>query len=396
MNDYCYVPPKFTNCTFIQNSAQINGGTIYNVSASPIMTECVFKANHAGRDGGAMYYDSGDIGDCYPELTGCSLIANSATERAGAIYLRLGAVTADKSTFSGNSAQQGGGIYTVYAHDIFTNCIFSANYATEQGGAIYANPFLRNCTFSANSAPAYCTVKGVFDAINCIFWDETLPAYEPGTYITYSDIRGGYPGQGNINSDPRFVDAAGPDNIPGTKDDNLRLLGDSPCIDAATYIPPNSQYPGVFDDIEGNPRPIDVPNIDNNGDLPDFDMGAYEYVPPMTIEAQIRIKPRVLNLYSHGRFVFCTIRLPDGYDVTDIDRSSILLQNEIEPRRVFISQRYRCAFAIFNRTDLQPILSPGRVELSLTGRLTDGPLFEGTNYIWVIKPLRRPPWRRPR
>ncbi len=37
-------------------------------------------------------------------------------------------------------------------------------------------------------------------------------------------------GEGNIDSNPLFVDADGPDNIAGTLDDDLRLLNGSPCI----------------------------------------------------------------------------------------------------------------------------------------------------------------------
>jgi hypothetical protein len=79
----------------------------------------------------------------------------------------------------------------------------------------------------------------------------------------YCDIRGGWPGTGNIDVNPLFVDAGGTDNVAGTEDDNLRLLPDSPCIDAGD----NSAIPqSVVIDLDGNPRIV-------NGTI---DMGAYE------------------------------------------------------------------------------------------------------------------------
>ncbi len=84
--------------------------------------------------------------------------------------------------------------------------------------------------------------------------------------VTYSDIRGGWPGEGKLNADPLFVDAAG---------GNLRLMLDSPAIDAGN----NAAVPaGVTTDLDGNPRFVDIPTIPDtgNGTPPLVDMGAYE------------------------------------------------------------------------------------------------------------------------
>ena len=39
--------------------------------------------------------------------------------------------------------------------------------------------------------------------------------------ITYSDVQGGWTGTGNIKANPLFANAAGPDGIFGTADDDL-------------------------------------------------------------------------------------------------------------------------------------------------------------------------------
>jgi predicted GH43/DUF377 family glycosyl hydrolase len=79
--------------------------------------------------------------------------------------------------------------------------------------------------------------------------------------VTYSLVEGGWPGTGNLNADPSFVD-------PDAGDYHLQF--GSPAIDTATET-------GAPDhDLDGNHRPRD-------GDLDliyKTDMGAYEFVPP--------------------------------------------------------------------------------------------------------------------
>ena len=91
---------------------------------------------------------------------------------------------------------------------------------------------------------------------NSIIWDnspESISLYtdDEQPIITYSDIAGGWEGEGNINLDPLFTDAENGD---------YTLQSDSPCIDAGTA------------DLDG----------DGIDDITDYfglapDMGAYEY-----------------------------------------------------------------------------------------------------------------------
>lgn len=102
--------------------------------------------------------------------------------------------------------------------------------------------------------------------------------------ISFSDVQGGQDsiagpgtlhwGEGNIDQDPQFIDAEGPDETLGTDDDNLHLLSDSPCIDAGN----NEALPGnVTTDLEGNPRFLDG----NSDGSKIVDMGAYETGEPI-------------------------------------------------------------------------------------------------------------------
>ena len=160
----------------------------------------------------------------------------------------------------------------------------------------YSSPKLFNVTFSSNSADLYG--DGIYNynssnpmLINVIMWeDSVLGGQEIYNYddeeennksiptISYSDIQGcggsgswnpacGTDDGGNIDADPLFVDADGPDNIVGTDDDNLRLGFGSPVIDAGNNISVT-----VITDLDGLPR-----FADGNGDgVPVVDMGAYE------------------------------------------------------------------------------------------------------------------------
>jgi hypothetical protein len=85
---------------------------------------------------------------------------------------------------------------------------------------------------------------------NCVIWGNSNTSGESidgdGTpTVTYSDIEGGFAGDGNIAVDPMYVDADGPDDTPGTEDDDLRHSGGSPCIDAANSNAGKSR-PGGF------------------------------------------------------------------------------------------------------------------------------------------------------
>jgi len=86
--------------------------------------------------------------------------------------------------------------------------------------------------------------------------------------MTYSCIQGGATGEGNITTDPAFVDADGPDDDPDTYEDNdYRLQADSSCIDGGR----NEDWMAGAVDLDGNPR------LWRGASSLNVDMGAYEY-----------------------------------------------------------------------------------------------------------------------
>ena len=114
------------------------------------------------------------------------------------------------------------------------------------------------------------------------------------------------------------------------------------------------------------------------------------------LEAKIDIKPDCLNLKSRGKWLTAYVELPEGYDVADINVSTVMLNNSIPvdpfgPVAVgdYDGDATPDLMVKFNRTEVvQHILGLGivygNVTLVVTGRLNDGTLFEGTGVIKVL------------
>ena len=142
------------DCTFKKNFSN-NTGVIAVVSRDSRISNCVFINNSAiynkpldeyGWDGysGAIY-----LACDYSEIDSCSFISNTATYRGGAIFIEAPYTSLIKnSTFTGNSANEGGAIFGICT---VIDCNFTNNSAKSKGGAIYGSN-VNNCIFNGNSA----------------------------------------------------------------------------------------------------------------------------------------------------------------------------------------------------------------------------------------------------
>jgi hypothetical protein len=69
--------------------------------------------------------------------------------------------------------------------------------------------------------------------VNSILWNEGTELQGDGFDVSFSCVRGGFVGEGNISSDPLFVNVENPrgrDETWGSLDDGLRLRNNSPVI----------------------------------------------------------------------------------------------------------------------------------------------------------------------
>jgi predicted outer membrane repeat protein len=121
----------------------------------------------------------------------------------------LGSPTIRNCIFVANYADYGGAIY---GDPTIINCVFSDNEASCFGSAIYCySATIVNCTISNNLSTsngedaAAVTCSGYTTIINSILWNNEICQIAGGSpTVTYSDVEGGWPGDGNIDIDPCF------------------------------------------------------------------------------------------------------------------------------------------------------------------------------------------------
>jgi hypothetical protein len=111
----------------------------------------------------------------------------------------------------------------------------------------------------------------------------------------------------------------------------------------------------------------------------------------------VRYCPRTLNLKSRGRWITAIVRVPKGYNATNIDVSLILLNGTVpaDQRHYKICECWNLIVLKFNRTAVIELIKGSlnetlckkkfiKVSLTLTGKFLDGTPFQGTGKIRVI------------
>jgi hypothetical protein len=371
--------PTLNDCTFSQNIAE-RGGAMYidgwDGECRPVVNNCAFTANSAESFGGAIGNEQSS-----PTLKNCTFTANSTYGSGGGMYNIVGTVILKNCIFRGNSAESGAAMDNSFNSLVLNNCLFTGNSAEYAAGIHNFNNHLEltNCTFAGNSLGSissshHCTL----DITSCIFWGNAGSVIsavdEVDVTVNYSDLQGGWPGMANIDADPWFVDLGHWDSNGTPKDPkddvwvdgDYHLLPGSPCIDAGD---PNYVAEPDETDLDGKPRVM----------AGRIDMGAYE----SPIPAEARIVPRTINLASKGKTITCYICFPEEYNIADIDSDMVYLNGQTKPEAVNIDEQQQVAAARFNREDVQATLGVGEIEITITGRLNDGNIFEGTDTIKV-------------
>ncbi len=142
-------PFPIENCTFRNNSAQVDGGGIRLISGPLTIDACQFIGNSCGRDGGGAWIFSIDV-----DLTNCAFESNQAV--AGASLLLIDSEAEVTScTFRGNhAANWGGGIVSDNCSVIITGSLFHENRIDSgTGNGVFLNQSstdLVNCTMAGN------------------------------------------------------------------------------------------------------------------------------------------------------------------------------------------------------------------------------------------------------
>lgn len=271
----------------IAGALQVGDGAYNMPQPTVTLNNCIFSNNAAYSEGGAI----SNYGTLL--MTGCTLTANhtlssdAVSTAGGAIMNRQGSVTMTRCSLIGNSSLGSGSgicLYNNLCSLIMTNCMLDGNtgsYAIlDSEGTIT----LTNCTLSGNTggvAKTGSTISGGSATLtNDIIYgngsgSEFLSVGNPS--VSECDIKGGYSGTGNFDTDPLFVRVPVPagnggsggypgggypgggypgGGYPGGSGSQAPDYGDlhlkplSPCIGKGTSSAP-AYLPT---DLDGNPR----------------------------------------------------------------------------------------------------------------------------------------------
>ncbi len=274
---------SITHCRLVGNGinrSKVVGSGIYVGADAELSVDATLLANNNADKGGAIAVEEGQL-----ELTRSRVLDNTANNGGGVYLAKGGILNASESAFRRNKGQaiscldgsetrlercdltnnQGGYSGAVYSTAYFEmvggslndnvansdggalkvfapgtarleGVVVARNWALRDGGAIRVSGGgleLERCTLVMNgggtaviqlySESAWASIQ------NSIIWRNGpfVPLYEDlgSIAVSYSDVEGGYPGEGNIDADPRFC------TLP-CGDLNVSIAKNSPCVGA--------------------------------------------------------------------------------------------------------------------------------------------------------------------
>ncbi|MCK4654853.1 MAG: right-handed parallel beta-helix repeat-containing protein [Candidatus Cloacimonetes bacterium] len=259
--DSIFVHPGIYNENINYNGKSIIIGSLYLTTQDTCyISQTIIDGNE---NGSVVRFESNE--DTTSVL--CGFTITNGTESG--IYCANSSPTILRSKIIANSTSNyGAGIRCENnSNPILKFTEITNNISQGSGGGIGclsgSSPILTNVTIANNTAGYLgggisCIAVLDFIMINSIMWDNEpfeLHIYNSDLHIFYSDIQGGWLGEGNIYEDPLFTDPV---------NGNFHLTEESPCIDAGTS----------FFEWNGNII-IDLDEDEYFGLAPE--MGAYEY-----------------------------------------------------------------------------------------------------------------------
>ncbi|MFG0328700.1 MAG: right-handed parallel beta-helix repeat-containing protein [Phycisphaerales bacterium] len=268
------------DCVFEDNLAAFHGGAIYLIETSAVIRRCTMRNNETLQNGGALaaaFLSDAELEDSVIEsnianwdggglwirdslrVTSCVIDGNESRGfGGGGVYFSNDIKNSfvASSSITNNSASRGAGVLSGFGADaLVVDTLIADNDASTSGGGIghYDGGLatLVNCTVAGNTAPsgpgiATDTISfgaGSVDLLNSIVWNGANGIWnDNNATITamYSCISGGWPGEGNIDADPLFIESVRGD---------YHLAVNSPCRNAG-----DDGMVGSNTDHEGDPR----------------------------------------------------------------------------------------------------------------------------------------------
>ncbi len=205
----------FNNGTITNNVSSSNGGGINIGMDANVVLENVEISGNTAINGGAINCLMGYITVSNSVITG-----NSSVNGAGINANYMASVSLDHVLVARNSADENGGALNIIEADLeIINSTIADNIAlTGTGGLFLNNSSLRSATVT-----------------NSIFWNDAaaeMTIENELPEISYSDVQGGFFGEGNIDADPLFVNSGEGDYSLQWQNYPACDFTKSPCIDS--------------------------------------------------------------------------------------------------------------------------------------------------------------------
>jgi len=230
----CCNSDEIRSSVFRSNGNVRGGGAIanYNDGTNPLIISSRFLGNQA-RYGGAIYGNGGNNGNS-PEIVNTVITGNRATVDGGGIYNKSASnPTFVNVTIAGNYAENDGGAF--YNTDeggnpstpVVRNSIIWGNAAGGDGNQLYNVIAEEN---ESNSFGTFGSIVQVFASQNTSSTTLNHSLYGDGT----GDVVGNVSADDNSTTDdPMFVDPIDPNSAP-TVDGDYKLFEDSPAVNAGS------------------------------------------------------------------------------------------------------------------------------------------------------------------
>ncbi len=171
----------------------------------------------------------------------CSFTSNTAIRGGGMVVygnsIRLeNCIFTNNQAISGNMIANGGGLYAEGGAPIVAGCLFAGNSSAQFGGGIsnyLSEARILNSTFSGNTAASgggiYSNDAGILH--NTIIWGNSSGITDANSTLTvgHSIVQGGFGGDDNIDADPLFINSTAGDYRPAAcspavnSEDNLQV-----------------------------------------------------------------------------------------------------------------------------------------------------------------------------
>jgi uncharacterized repeat protein (TIGR01451 family) len=302
-----------SNSTIDNNDARDGGGIYSHQDEGFTVINSQISNNDATEDGGGIWINDSNIGGTLNEVT---IIGNTAVVLGGGMFNDSSTLSITATTFSGNDADEGGGVYNKAGSETLslTNSTLSGNSATTTGGGIMAKDgdlSLTNVTLTNNSS----ILGSGIDA-------------DGGTTSLLNTIVAGNTGSADVNNS---VNSLGTNLIGNSSASSgwvgSDLLNVSPTLGALANNGGSTQTHALLQGSRGinEGNNTGAPAIDQTGQARDaiVDIGAYEYpgTPSFTLD-------KVVDIANVSSLITLTYTITVDND-GDVDLTTPILTDDL-------------------------------------------------------------------